>query len=254
MSLIQITDVARCGALVMSHFKKGVSTNNFLTTEDYQREIQAGTLFLHQFEGGILFLRRRPTHYIGNFHLLPDAVPTLEALDLPVAVEISSRKEPDTAPWLPLGFQPILHRKRFSATEGISSPSPVRLAKLEESEAIKTLLTAQFDPITGCLPTQLEQEIVAGNMLVLEQNGQIIGVCHRTISKNTGEIRHLAVETTRRGEGLSRQLMAGYFAHTPTKKHQVWTANPIAEHLYTSCGYTADGYTSTVLIKEGTPL
>lgn len=252
--MIQIHDVALCGPLVMSHFKKGVFTNNTLTTADYQREITQGNLFLQQFEGGILFLRRRPTHYIGNFHLLPGAQIHLEEVDRPVVIEISSRSQPKIEPWLNVGFSPILHRKRLTATEGTPALCPIRLAKAEEVEEVLALLNQEFDPITGCIPTlpQLREEIALGNIFVWEENGHIIALAHRSMAKNSSEIRHLAVDARHRGQGLSHQLMGGYFAHTQGERHLVWTANPIATHLYQSHGYTADGYTSTVLIWKGT--
>ncbi len=254
MSMIQITDATLCGQLVMAHFKKGVFTNNTLATAHYQREIAEGNLFLQQFEGGILFLRRRPTHYLGNFHLLPGAQIQLEEMDRPVVMEISSRTQPNVEPGLNVGFSPILHRKRLTATEGTPAPCPIRLAKEEEGEAVLALLNQEFDPLTGCLPTlpQLEEEIALGNIFVWDEDGCIIALLHRMIEKNNAEFRHLAIAKSHRGRGLSHQLMGGYFAHTDAKKHVLWTANPIAEQIYLRHGYTADGYTSTVLIWKGT--
>ena len=61
---------AALAPLLSAQLRRGVVTNCFLSTEDYQRELPRG-LYYEEREGCLLLLRQRPGHLILNFYLQP---------------------------------------------------------------------------------------------------------------------------------------------------------------------------------------
>lgn len=134
----------------------------------------------------------------------------------------------------------------------MSRPGP------ERGRDVLAFLQANFSPLTGCLPNEaeLKADLAHRQVLLLEEQGAITGLLHFTLEGTTGEIRHLAIQASRRGTGRTRPLLAAYLQAIGGAKSVVWTR---ADHLaaqtaYGRFGFAPDGRRSAVLCytkKEG---
>ena len=68
----------------------------------------------------------------------------------------------------------------------------------------------------------------------MEEQGAITGLLHFTLEGTTGEIRHLAIQASRRGTGRTRPLLAAYLQAIGGAKSVVWTR---ADHLAAQTAY-----------------
>ena len=81
---------AALAPLLSAQLRRGVVTNCFLSTEDYQRELPRG-LYYEEREGCLLLLRQRSGHFILNFYLQPGGTFFLPDVKKPVVTELSCR-------------------------------------------------------------------------------------------------------------------------------------------------------------------
>ncbi len=135
----------------------------------------------------------------------------------------------------------------------MSRPGP------ERGRDVLAFLQANFSPLTGCLPNEaeLKADLAHRQVLLLEEQRGHYGPAPLYSRGTTGEIRHLAIQASRRGTGRTRPLLAAYLQAIGGAKSVVWTR---ADHLaaqtaYGRFGFAPDGRRSAVLCytkKEGT--
>lgn len=260
--------------LLSAQLKKGVFTNNFLGWDDYAREIARG-LWVHAFSGGLLLFRTRAGHHVLNFYLQKEAALELPALDGPVVTELVwrpreaeaaaaalerfqaagfveqfrrlRRERPATADANPADGSGALNADQHSGIAG--------LAETTQTAEVLEFLRANFDLLTGCLPTEeaLAEDVAAGNVACTADSRGLTGVLHFARGRASTEIRHLAVRDDCRGQGLAGKLLDAYLQATGHAKSQVWArqGNTPAEHFYEKHQYRPDGWQSAVLLAGG---
>ena len=260
--------------LLSAQLKKGVFTNNFLGRDDYAREIARG-LWAQEFPGGLLLFRTRTGYYVLNFYLQKDGVPKLPDLDGPVVTEMAWRpREADAAAAAlerlrAAGFAQQFRRLRRerpamadaepAVGSGAADAAPgsviAGLAGTDQTAEVLKFLQANFDPFTGCLPTEeaLAEDVAVGNVVCTADGSGLTGVLHFARGRTSTEIRHLAVRGDCRGQGLAGKLLGAYLQATGHAKSQVWArqGNTPAEHFYEKHQYRPDGWQSAVLLAGG---
>ena len=246
---------AALAPLLSAQLRRGVVTNSFLSAEDYQRELANG-LFYEQGDGFLLLFRQRPGHLLLNFYLHPDAELRLPALQTPVVTELACREKDREAmlraqeALCALGFAEVfrrLRRTRAAVPVQAADESPASAS----FEAVRAFLSAQFDPLTGCIPPDevLRQAVSAGQVLCLADADGMAGLLHYAPGRAQCEIRHLAVRADCRGRGYAGRLLRMLVAETSGQKCAVWArvGNAPAEHLYEKNQFQPDGWSSVVL-------
>lgn len=246
-------------SLLAAQLRPGVRTNALLKSQDYQREIAAGTLFVEEFSGGLALFRRRRNCQRMSFYLQRGAEPPRLSLCLPTALEIAARPRDAAlrecaALWEQCGFRTSFARQRMSRPAG-GEPLPCagqfepRPAAPEETEELEALFAACFDPLTGCLPTR--EELKSGMELghYLWTGG---GLLHWEEVPGGTELRHLAVSAHLRRQGAAQALFRAYLEQTSQQASRVWvrTDNLPALRFYEKNGYAPDSWTSQVLVSE----
>lgn len=248
--------------LLTAQLKRGVATNALMTQQEYRREIAEGGLWVHQWEGGLLLLRRRPAGWRMNFYLHCPAVPLDIDLSGPVVTEIALRQK-DTALqeaaafWKNQGFVLGFQRQRMALPEGWrveKGPFSVVPASPEDREEVQALLEGNFDPLTGCLPSAggLEESLQNGQILLArDAGGAAAGLLHIQQEKRGTQLRHLAVAGAYRRRGAAQSLLSAYLGRTEGRS-LVWVrcGNGPAVRFYEKNGYQPDGWTSEVLIRR----
>lgn len=260
-----LNDYEDLSQLVSSHMRPGVVTNTMVTPGEYGPAIAAGTLDALETPAGLLLLRDRTDHTRLNFYLNDLSRPLDTPLPSPTVAEVAFRPRDtglqETVTYLRgQGFTSVFERVRLSRPAGpAGEPAlPLLTPGPENTPWVLSFLRENFNPLTGCLPTEeeLAGQLAQGRVLVLEEKGQITGLLHFVFDGKTGEIRHLAVRSDRRGTGRTRPLLAGYLQAIGGAKSIVWTRRDdlAAQTAYGRFGFTPDGRRSAVLCyteKEG---
>lgn len=248
--------------LLTAQLGRGVVTNAALTPEDWRREIAAGALWRQSWEGGLALLRRRAGHAVLNFYLREPVVPGDLAWDGPTVLEIAARPRDGGLLraadfWRGQGFQDLFRRERLALPKGTAVPSgplAARIAGAADAGAVGTLLRENFDPMTGCIPTEeeLAHDLEAGHVVCVDgPDGEAAGLLHIAPGRGSTQLRHLAVGETHRRQGGAQSLLARYLEHTGFAKSLVWvrTDNEPGRRFYTKNGYAPDGWASAVLYR-----
>lgn len=241
--------------------RKGVFTNCFLSQAEYDREIASG-LYAHPFDGGLLIFRKRAGYFILNFYLQPNAVPELPSLELPVVSELAWRPKAAAAAAAAArrlqaaGFREQFRRRRYQRPAGPGpDPGEVSFPAPDRADEVLKFLKAHFDRFAGCIPPEgILQEILRNREVVCtEDAGGITGLLHFACGRTSAEIRHLAVRTDCRRQGLAERLLGAYLEAAKQQTSQVWTrqGNVPAEYFYEKHQYRPDGWESVVLLAGG---
>lgn len=258
MPVEKATDYRNLSRLVMSHFKPGAVTNNFMGKSDYVSEIENGTLYYEAFPGGLLIFRKRQGFYRLNYSVSDSACFPRLPEDAAFVTEHVFR--PDAPAEIPeflhaAGFRPLISRVRLARAPGDAGQADgARFADVRDAAQVDALLRACFDARTGCLPEWQELMHDLENQTIVcaeDDNGNVAGVLHFRVEKGASELRHLAVAETMRRRGVAGQLFSRYIRAIPDRKGLVWVRSDNAPALafYTKCGYRPDGWTSAVLEK-----
>ena len=245
------------------HFGKTTVTNCFLSRETYDREIACGTLYLEETDGGVYIFRRRDGFDVMYFYLdSTDISPARITTGGDIVCEIPYRERDEkmiavAERFTECGYDKLFSRVRLAkmAEEDYYTDEHITAADGRDHDSVAALLESSYDRRTGCLPNDesLRDDIDAGRVLVYRDGG-IAGLLHYTDDKNMSEIRHVAVDETRRGEGIASHLVRAYLA-SRTGRCRVWAREDYhsARRIYEKNGYTADGMKSDVLIfRKGT--
>lgn len=246
-----IRDYGALSAAISRQFRPGVAANRTLGADELRCEIARGTLLAHEWAGGLLLLRRRPTHHILHFYLTdlsaaPDAaLPPDTMVELPLHPRRLDKTE---AFFAALGFRPVLRRVRLARPALGEAETPAPDTQTDPAPLL-ALLRAQFDARTGCLPLldELAADLRAGHVLTDGPDALL-----RFSLDRTAEIRQLAVAPARRGQGAARALVARFNRCTADRRALVWTGtdNAAALHVYQKEGFAPDGWKSLVMTNQ----
>lgn len=249
-------------SLIMKQIRKGVMTNNFLTENDLKIEVENNLLYYYEYDGGLLILRDRTTHYILNYYINDITKNIEEIFDKNIVVEIVSRPNNDSGKiinyFLQHGFSGCLERVRYAnnCDKNVDNEATehVQLCKTNEIDDAFAILKENFNIYTGCVPTkEIFIKDVENENVYIYKDEEIKGVLHIDKNKISSEIKHLIVIESERKKGIATQLINKYFLDIESKKRTVWTGkeSDCSRKLYEKNGYELDGYTSIVLIKKG---
>lgn len=259
MSVRRIEGYDQLTPLLSAQMKRGMVTNALLSGGDLRREIAAGALWVHEWDGGLLLLRRREAGWRMNFYLRDMDRPSGFRPDGPVASEVALRPRDTNLSraidfWQSEGFSILFRRKRLALPPGAraqAGPFPVRASRPGDRAQVREILTACFDPLTGCCPDDagLERALAEGRfLLALAPDGAAAGLLHIQPERQGTQLRHLAVAEPFRGQGAAQSLLAAYLERTEGRS-QVWVRedNHPACRFYEKNGYRPDEWTSAVL-------
>lgn len=258
--MIKVDKYEIISSLIMKQIRKGVMTNNFLTEKDLKIEIENNLLYYCEYDGGLLILRDRESHYILNYYINDITKNIKEIFDKDIVIEIVSRPNNNCNEIIKYfenqNFVCCLERVRYihSCDENVDKDisEHVQLCKTDDAENVYTILKENFNVYTGCIPTneRFIKDIEDGNVYIYKKE-KIKGVLHIDKNKISSEIKHLIVVENERKKGIATKLINKYFNDVESKKRTVWTGkeNNCSRKLYEKNGYELDGYTSCVMRK-----
>ena len=255
MERVETPEAAK--AMISEHIRPGCLFSRSFSPGELADETAAGTLWAETHPGCLLLARRRGAHQILSFALDKDAALPSVRFDRPTLLELAWRNldparkllQPE---WEKRGFRPILRRIRLAREKrGMPLPLDLPLAAKTDLPALRALLEASFDPLTGCLPTEAELAADVENGHVLYDGAAML----RFSEGFSLEIRQLATAPESRRQGHGRALLERIVTVKDNKRITVWTAdsNEAALRLYAGCGFSPDDWASVVLEFEPSP-
>ena len=261
MTAVKIDDFSGYSRLVMSHMKRGVLTNCFLSPISAKCEIAEGRLFAHEDKesGALLLFRRRDGFDILNYYVTDGNFKTLDDVKTPVVCETVARNDEKLIEMLPqLGFQRMLERVKLERqpTSFITAEiyPTVHTAELSDAKGTVRVLSENLPQFTGCVPTlsEAEHDIESGYVYIEKVGKKVTAALRVSIGKTSCEIKQLAVDKKYRGTGAGTRLLRTFLHFCGTKKISVWTGseNAAALQLYRSAGFTLSESRSFVFGKN----
>lgn len=254
----KVTDYEEISSMVTKYMKPKVETNCFLTAEDYRNEIEQDRLYAESWSGGLLVFRKRNDFFRGNYYVTnTDKLPSFNWPETTIMEIVfrpgSSRNILDY--WKSAGFEQIFERMRMTRlpqADSIALDSQIPEVTADEAEDI---LNECFDYRTACLPErkEIESEAVQGKFLSRRtETGELAAMLRVSSKKAHAEIRQLCVRNRFRGQGLAEQLAQEFSERFGNKKCQVWVRKDYEtpRRIYENNGFTSDGWTSSVIIKN----
>ena len=263
--MLQVIDIEAASRAVFSHMKPGVIANRAMKPDEYHTEISGGNLYAHEWDGGLLFLRKKKGRHLLTF-LIKD-LESYPGIDLPedTVMEIPQKTtQPNKAAeyWARNGFNTAFERIRLTRPVGEASAAAydagvgvdIFPAMAENYEDVRALLWGSFDHRTGCLPDddELKESIKRGEVLIVKVANSVGGVLRAIEKLASAEIRQLAVREDLRGTGLSHKLVRAFTARFAGKKQIVWVRDgyTAAIKTYTATGFAPDGRRSIVMTRK----
>lgn len=263
----RIVSLDNLSDMVARQMRRGVYTNTFISSDEYKREIDGGSLFAHMWGNGLIILRRRPDHYKTNFYLnsleeAPGSMPDgTYVMEIPIKAGTDGAADELLQYWTDLGFERRFSRLRLMRAAGnpVSTPNNSGVepapAKPEDTGQILHHMRECFDHLTGCLPTEdeLKADILAGGVLCVKGlAGRVEAAIHFKHVGKSSQIRHLSVSQSLRGRGVAGILLKEYLFLTGWNRALVWTGtdNNAALSAYRKLGYEPDGWRSEVMVKN----
>ena len=233
--------------------KRRVLVNALPDREALEAEIADGDLLTERLPGGLLLLRQAGDLLRVRFLLGEPASLCRWTPPLPAVLELPCRQGTDSFPALAAeleqaGWRCVLRRVRLTR-KAAPGPDPILETaepRVQDPEALSSLLGTCFSPLTGCLPSlaELEEDLREDRILV-----RAGGLLRWRRKGRVSEIRHLAVAPACRGRGLAKALLRDYLAREGSLLCRVWTGadNAAALGLYRGFGWAPDGWESLVL-------
>lgn len=247
----QITSYGPLAEALTAVLKNRIAANCAPDRDSLEKEIAAGLLWGERLPEGIVLLRRGGGPQRLRFLLTePEALCRL-SFDRTTVLELPYRRGDEKLPALAEalkthGWAEALRRVRLTRKPAPMGPSEPREGSVSPV-TVMTMLRACFSPLTGCLPEEAElaEDLAAGR--VLTRDG---GLIRWREKGRVSEIRHLAVDPAKRGQGLAKALVSEYLAQNGERLCRVWTAadNHGAKRVYERFGYAEDGWESVVLV------
>ncbi|WP_198338382.1 GNAT family N-acetyltransferase [Labrenzia sp. VG12] len=94
-----------------------------------------------------------------------------------------------------------------------SAHPAIRMAKLQDAEALKNCIDQAYQPVKSALPdlpdvsAGIAEDIEAHNVFVAELDGRIVGCAILNLAGTTAHLMNIAVDPATKGKGLGRLLM-----------------------------------------------
>ena len=269
-----VTNKNELSKLVFKHIKKNVLTNCFLSSKDYEREIENGTLLFKEYESNNLYIIKKRDGFIVLYYYINDDSSLKSELerikkeigDNKIVIEVAYEETNDyqVKMFEKIGFEIILNRVNLHLVNRCLEFPPNQWDDIiikeqfnldEDSKQVFNFIKNNFNIITGCIPSVneiksriLENEIKA---LIDKNSNNIIGVLE--FNKDNDKkvtIKHLAVLNDYRGKGIGSYLLRHIQMYYDVIN--VWTTiNSEAERLYIKNGFAKTKYKSVVLIDKG---
>lgn len=248
-------------ALASAHMTRGVLANTMVSRAAYEPAIARGALLARETPAGLLLLQKRETHHRLTFFLHDTTVPLDAVFPAPTVTEVAFRPRDaglqEAVQYLQTqGFSPLLRRLRMSrpAGEGPRDAPGVFPGEVSRLSAVAAFLGESFSSLTGCLPNEAEltEALRQGQVLLSQDETGLTGLLHFSFDGKSGEIRHLAIRSDKRGQGLTRPLIAAFLKATQNSKSTVWLRDPYpaAQAAYTALGFAPDPRHSVVLAVD----
>lgn len=255
----QIKSYDALSQLVSAHLTRGVCTNIAVSQARFAAVLASGALYAIDTPQALLLLVDRESHHRLYFFLHDLEAPLpLAQLPRPTLTEIAfrprdARLQEAIGCLQAQGMRQLFLRHRFARTpEAVPPPrQSITVAALQDRDRVDALLKAHYSPLTGCLPNreELEADLDQGRFLLLEQDGELLGLLHYTLEEKTAEMRHMIVPQEHRGKGYSNVLVAAHLARITDRKSLAWTreGNTPTERTFATQGFRPDGWRSAVL-------
>ena len=269
--MVRLKDIKEASRLAFAYMKPGVIANHVMTADEYQADIDAGALYAHTWPGGVLFLRKRERYHLLSYcvndqNIFPD-------VELPAGTVTEIAYKPNGANaakeaiqyWKQVGLKQVFERIRLTRPGGLiykplhacltpeSKQHRIVLAGNQDIDDCIKLIQANFDPITGHIPTsrEIKASIVEGCILCVKDSysDEICGLLRCIHRAASVEIRQLALNEDVRGQGLASKLLDAFNEKWNEKKSTVWMrdGNMPALKAYQSAGFVTDGWRANVL-------
>ena len=257
----RLSNMEQLNKLTIPFLRRGVMTNCFLSAAEFEWHIQRGTAFYHQEADALVILFRLQNRDSLYYYIRGGGSPPPLKLVRPTVLEIALSDEHQAqAPllWQSRGFAIALRRLRMECTD--LGPTAwgnrgVQVADPGQTTEIMAMLNSGFDPLTGFLPDpdELAACIFRGEILCVEENGELQGLLQYRNDRSQSEIRHLVVKAEARGRGLADRLVNHYKERQfkgGVKRFRVWVNedNLPARAFYEKNGYRRDGLQAVVLV------
>lgn len=251
---------------IASFMKKGVLSNNYIMSDKYRSWIESGSLYYSLWEGALIFFLDCGSYRRVYYHIKDGGVPIELPEDKPLAMELVYRSGSSSSGnsldfWKTKGFKPYIYRLRMNCSAkalrntGMEA-NHVTYAGSRHAAAIQEMISSEFDPYLGCVPSLLEVEQYIKQeeiITVPDERGGVAGVLHIGGKGATCFIWHLVVSPRERNKGVAKKLLAQLgllLQETDNAKIQLWVKrdNLSARGLYEKAGFEYDGWESTGLI------
>lgn len=261
----QIKDRTELDKALKAHFTRGVITNNFVSPEVFEREMQAGNLFFHQWDGGVIYMQKREFFNKLHFDIIDADIPLDIELPKVSVTEVIGRNNDEAGKkaarfFKEMGFKTHLERVRLTrkGNEKVDLgpwDGKVELATIDDCNEVLRSIKATFDNYAGCVPTsdELKRDIEAGNLLVAKKEGKLCGYLHiERKSKTSLEIGHIATLEHARGKKVAQKMMGTYINcfDAPIRRSWVGRENVASIELHMKNNFGLDGFSSEILILE----
>lgn len=254
----KIESYSEFSAAVTRCFGRGSVTNCFLDRRTVESEIEAGTLYSIESDGGVFFFRERDGFRIMNFFLSSSDTQLISFPDNTVC-EIPFREHDEgikatVARFIDLGFVHRFTRVRLTKRSNAEEHYNGNISTATDKDIPEALglIKKAFDSRTGCIPTDaaFARDVRDGHVLVY-RDGAIVGLVHWNEDGKTSDIRHVAVDERCRGQGIASALV-GVYSTRKSGRYRVWAREDYtsARRVYEKNGYTPDGMKSAVLYFE----
>ncbi len=238
------------------------TTNMYGQKSQIERWCASGSLGVITVDGAVLMLRM-DRDFVRVYHVAEDRRALASALEaLPSGTYVAdivgkgSALENVCESYVAQGFE--THRSLQRMCRG-KADAPISNSSLVASAGDATLthafLERLLDPLTEQIPeiAELEREAQAGHLLLVRRGNSIIGMLLYDLHGATGHLRFWHVDDTARGEGVGRQLMAGFLDRcSKAQRLLLWVLgdNERSIAIYRHYGFVADGLLDRIMIKH----
>lgn len=269
----RINDLMQLNELLTPYLKGRHFTNNYTLPAAYVPLINEGRLYQISRDGLFLFVDM--DNYYRFYYHLNDAETVFSfCFNKPLVAEVAFQKDkipPEIAAecLIKSGFSKEVKRVRMKADrEGFlvgEQSLTLTFIRVEEAsekmhEEIMAFLQANFDPLTGFLPSKNDIKKAVGQGEILcayEGMGKdLLGVLHMGIDKKNTDLLHIAVARQARKRGIGETLLVKW-KETASKRgainYTIWVAddNLAARTLYEKVGFKEDGYHALTFLNKG---
>ena len=267
----KITDKNILSKMIFKHMKKNVFTNCILFSQEYDSEIEAGSLFMKEYSSdNLILIKMRNDFAIIYFYInsqdeffndIDDLKKELNGKKIVTEIAYKEGQDIDfiVSMFLQMNFSVSLNRiclenNRCGQTSEMPLIEGIHLQQeLIDSNNILNFLKDNFNEYTGCIPpiNIIKKRIDNNELLVLEEDfvRKTIGVLEYS-EDNRITIKHLAISEDYRGKGLANFLLN--ILSSQNKAIITWTTSGSdAEKVYIKNRFMKTIYKSVVLMYEG---